>query len=229
MVKKGRKPKKDKKDKKDKKPKKVQQKLTTGSVDNAQKAATHQKFINRGNSPQSTPKKDNIKSPVVPKATPVDEEPEGNLITIEEETIEEETESIKSDSTRKADTREYHFNDSDADNSWSDSVDKDNVLMEDEVNTVASNETSVIKKKDGKKMVLPKFTRYQMMILLDQTENDKFIEEINVDDQKSPVDRVREFLINFTAQMKKTDSDAKIISWKNEPNKKGIGATGSYL
>lgn len=116
-------------------------------------------------------------------------------------------------------TKDNHYNDSDGENSYANSIQSDDKsLNQDDENTVASDETSAIKKKDADKIILPKFTRYQMMILLDQTSNESPIEEEKQVEEKSPVERVKEFLNKFTTQVKKSDPEAKIISWKTNPN-----------
>ena len=91
------------------------------------------------------------------------------------------------------------------------------VETEDEVNTVASGETSIRNKKKLKKVILPSFTRYQIMIQMDQENRDSPIDE-EEDEDKSPAQRLRDILIAMVTQMKLFDPNSKIISWKTEPN-----------
>ena len=67
-----------------------------------------------------------------------------------------------------------HIDDtSEGENSW----DNDSKTEEDDANTVKSDETSNVSRKDQDKIILPKITRYQMMILLDKENNEAPIEE----------------------------------------------------
>ena len=121
------------------------------------------------------------------------------------------------DSSRSIATPKYlrgnhHYDDSDGENSWPGSS-----TSEDDDNTVNSNKTSVANKRDQRKIILPKFTRYQMMILLDQDSNETNIEE-NVQDSKSPSQRITEVLAALAIQAKTADVDSKIMSWKVAPN-----------
>ena len=125
-----------------------------------------------------------------------------------------DNQSTSSDTTKKNKNHDsYHYNDSDGENSW----DSDEDEKEDDVNTVSSDKTSQIKKKEGNKVILPSFTRYQFMVQLDQDTNETPILD-NDAEEKSPVDRMREFLIKMTNQIKSYDKDAKIISWKTSDN-----------
>ena len=220
---------------------KVQQKLKTNT-----KGAGKPKVapLPKKKPPKSptTPVQDNVQSPVLPKEDLDSPNNQGtlknksqSLIPIEEGNVEvnkavidltstegkTESDNVSdSDETIKPSTRVHHYNDSDGENSWTNvsTDDEQSFTQQDDENTVASNETSAIKKKYQNKIVLPNFIRYQMMIQLDQEGNDNLIDESKKDDKKSPVERVREFLISFTSQLKKFDSKAKVISWKTNPN-----------
>jgi hypothetical protein len=118
-------------------------------------------------------------------------------------------------STKKTsyDDQNHHYNDSDGEASWNSGKNS----FQDDENTVNSDKTSKISKKDLSKIILPKFTRYQMMILLDQENNEKAISE-NTEEDKSPTQRVMEVLASFVVQVKTADPDAKIMTWKTSPN-----------
>ena len=88
---------------------------------------------------------------------------------------------------------------------------------EDDENTVNSDKTSIRNKKKLKKMILPSFTRYQIMIQMDQENRDSPIAE-SEDEDKSPAQRLRDILISLVTQMNIFDPKAKIISWKTSPN-----------
>ena len=95
--------------------------------------------------------------------------------------------STASNQTHKATAKSHHYNDNDENESWQDE-------SEDEQNTVSSDKTSKVTKKDENKVVLPKFTRYQMMILLDQgSGNEESILDTESSD-KNPSQRILEFL-----------------------------------
>lgn len=127
------------------------------------------------------------------------------------ETINTDEASTTSNQTQKVEPKSHHYNDSEDNESWQ-------AESEDEQNTVSSDKTSKIKKRDEHKVVLPKFTRYQMMILLDQgPENDNGILDSKESD-KSPSQRIKEFLADFAKRVKKEDKDAKIMSWKTGSN-----------
>ena len=91
------------------------------------------------------------------------------------------------------------------------------VEEEDDENTVESGETSIRNKKKLKKMILPSFTRYQIMIQMDQENRDSPICD-DEDEEKSPAQRLRDILISLVTQVSIFDPKAKIISWKTEPN-----------
>ena len=109
---------------------------------------------------------------------------------------------------------EYHYNDNDDENSWKD---ESTVLEEDNINTVNSDKTSKVNQSEAQKVTLPPFIRYQMMILLDQNQDDSLIAE-ETEEEKSPLERIRDFLISLVGQFKIYDKDTKIISWKNAGN-----------
>ena len=119
--------------------------------------------------------------------------------------------STSSSQTAKAKTKSHHYNDTEEEASWT-------AEDEDEVNTVSSDKTSRVTRKNGNKLILPKFTRYQMMILLDQGEASEMSVLDDKDKDKSPSQRIREFLVQFVAQTKKADKDSKIMSWKTDSN-----------
>ena len=87
---------------------------------------------------------------------------------------------------------------------------------EDDVNTVDSDKTSIYHNGNKNKIILPKMTRYQLMISLDQ-HNETFNPE-ETEEIRSPIQRVREILIKMVGQMKTVDPEAEIMSWKCEPN-----------
>jgi hypothetical protein len=113
----------------------------------------------------------------------------------------------------KSDYKHNHLNDSDGEHSWSDSAAG---TKEDDANTISSDKTSKVHKGNTNNIVLPKFTRYQLMILLDQNYSQQAISEDN-NDEKSPTERVLELLAKFTEQTYKYDPEANIMSWKTDP------------
>ena len=125
---------------------------------------------------------------------------------------EEDDSSIASKATIRTKLKSHHYNDTDEDGSWN------NVTEEDEEHTVRSDVTSKVDKTNSGKIMLPKFTRYQMMILLDQGESNgkSILEEKDVD--KNPSQRILEFLASFVEQTKKLDRDSRIMSWKTTGN-----------
>ena len=124
---------------------------------------------------------------------------------------EDDNESTASENTVKAKTKAHHYNDNEENESWNEST------QEDETNTVDSNSTSIRDKTINNRVKLPKFTRYQMMLLLDQKDSNVNILDSN-DKDKHPSQRVLEFLASFVDQIKKADKDAKVMSWKTSPN-----------
>ena len=112
-----------------------------------------------------------------------------------------------------SDDKHNHLNDSDGEHSWSGSTVG---TKEDDANTISSDKTSKVHKGNTNNIVLPQFTRYQIMILLDQNNSQQSIAEDN-NDEKSPTERVLELLAKFTEQTYKYDPDANIMSWKTDP------------
>ena len=89
---------------------------------------------------------------------------------------------------------------------------------EDDDNTIDSNQTSTYRRRDMDKLILPPFTRYQIMISLDKNDPFNMSEEINEEELKPPAQRVRDALISLATQINIYDQEAKIISWKTDPN-----------
>ena len=111
----------------------------------------------------------------------------------------EEGKSVASDKTVKG-KGGYHYNDSDGENSCKGRESDDEsesseeyALVEDDENLVNSNKTSVVNKKNASKVIIPPFTRYQMMIQLEQATNDAAIEEEKEGDD-NPLEKIRVFL-----------------------------------
>ena len=121
-------------------------------------------------------------------------------------------EQIVINETDNSNEKQNHLKDSNEEHSWSGSTE----TIEDDVNTISSDKTSKVHKGNSNKTVLPKFTRYQIMILLDQNSNQQIISEDNNED-KSPTERILEVLAKFADQIYKYDPDANIMSWKTEP------------
>ena len=111
-------------------------------------------------------------------------------------------------------TKKHHFHDSDDEHSWYDP----SITSEDDANTINSNETSKFHKGNQTKVVLPKFTRYQMMILLDQDQNQTSADNLAEEQDKTPSQRVREFLAQLTEKIYEYDKDAQVMTWKTESN-----------
>ena len=87
----------------------------------------------------------------------------------------------------------------------------DELESEDDANTIESDKTSVVKKKDAKKVVPPKYIRYQLMIPPDATTT---ITDVAQADYGSNAQRIRDILISLTTQLQILDDGCKIISWK---------------
>ena len=96
-----------------------------------------------------------------------------------------ENDSVASSMTSSP-TKKHHFHDSDKEHSWYDP----SQTSEDDVNTIDSNETSKFHKGNESKISLPKFTRYQMMTLLDQEQNQNFTSNLADEQDKSPSQRL---------------------------------------
>ena len=110
---------------------------------------------------------------------------------------------------------QFRYDESSTSDSYSE---ESSELAEDDDNTINSDTTSTLKKKDADKTVLPQFTRYQLMILLDKNDPFNMLDEINEDELKSPAQRVRDILISMVTQVQLFDPEAKVISWKTTPN-----------
>ena len=95
--------------------------------------------------------------------------------------------------------------------------DNNSNTSQDNDDTVGSNNTSKRSKKNDSKLTLPPFTRYQLMILLDQENRDSPVDE-DEGEEKSPAQRLRDVLVSLATQIKIFDSEAKVISWKTSPN-----------
>ena len=125
--------------------------------------------------------------------------------------------SVASDQTSRteinANHSNHHYNDSDGEASWNVSA-----TTQDDENTVNSNETSKYNKGNENKVVLPAFTRYQMMILLDPENKEEEIKENSDQQENSPAQRIAEKLSSFTQHMVSIDKEARIMSWKTSPN-----------
>lgn len=136
---------------------------------------------------------------------------DNGTITIEDK---KDSNSKTSDKTEvNQNTVEYHYNDSDGKISWKEVT----MVKGDDKNTVNSDQRSQVKRSDEKKMILPSFIRYQMMILLDQNHDESLIAEV-IEEEKSPLEIIRDFLNSLVGQLKIHDKDTKIISWKNAGN-----------
>lgn len=152
-------------------------------------------------------KKENVKAPVTSSPSAVSQKNSSNIkekdndddsVTQRKLTFLEEAENEDSECD---DEEEYN----------------EQVESEDEVNTVSSDKTTQRGKKKQSKKVLPPFTWYQLMIQLDQENNDSPIEDKDTEG-KTPAQRLRDILITFVTQMHIYDPQAKIISWKTDPN-----------
>ena len=94
---------------------------------------------------------------------------------------------------------------------------------EDEVNTITSDETSKRGRATQNKKVAPKFTRYQLMIKMNDTNKDSPIQIESTEEEKSPTQRVRDILASFYSQMRQYDSKSRLISWKARPDFSQLG------
>jgi len=118
---------------------------------------------------------------------------------------------------QKNNTTHRYFQDQDQDQEEYD-FENESLESQDDDNTIDSNNTSIYSKNNMDQVVLPKFVRYQMMILLDHKDPIKMTVEQEGDELLSPAQRVREVFIELTSQIKKHDNEARMISWKTTPN-----------
>ena len=84
---------------------------------------------------------------------------------------------------------------------------------EDDIDTIDSGETSIISsKKEADKEVPPKFIRYRFVIELNHL-------DLHNDDKNdyTPEEKYRQIFWDLAKYIKQIDSDAKFISWKNNP------------
>jgi hypothetical protein len=89
---------------------------------------------------------------------------------------------------------------------------------EDDLNTVGSGNTTVRNKKTESKPVLPPFVRYQLMIMLGEENDIGSTGEEDDNEEKSPTEIVREYLIKFYKEMKRCDDKSEIVSYIMSPN-----------
>lgn len=92
---------------------------------------------------------------------------------------------------------------------------------EDDINTIASDQTSHFNKKtEANKQVPPRCVRYQVSFVLSDVDNELLAQEFKgnevTDNQLCTLSRVRKVMIDFYTQMRKVDPDSLIISWKEE-------------
>ena len=91
---------------------------------------------------------------------------------------------------------------------------------EDDINTIASDTTSVYNNKHSDKDVPPVFVRYQFMANLDKVDMDNLLrgndELIKNADNLTDSARYREVFIHLTQYLKSLDPNASFVSWKNE-------------
>ena len=209
-------PKKAKKAKKKASSEKVQQKLQMPKEARGKKT----KNAVSPNRPSKTPSPKNKSNGNTGTTTPLSNDKE-NAARSKEETPNSkntDTDTIDSNDTSAATeqnkaNRTTHYNDSDGEASW-----KLSATSQDDANTINSNETSKYHKGNADKLVLPQFTRYQMMILLDPENKETTISEDDDKGTKAPAIRIAEVLSAFTDNVYSNDKDAKIMSWKTAPN-----------
>ena len=84
--------------------------------------------------------------------------------------------------------------------------------QQDEVNTIASGETSIVNRKNMDKIVPPKYVRYQLMIPPEDADDEQ---EVNENSYKENVERIKGILTTLSTQIRVFDEKAEIISWKN--------------
>ena len=94
---------------------------------------------------------------------------------------------------------------------------------EDDINTVNSDQTSKRGQETQRRITVPRFIRYQLMIKLDSNNKDTPINVDENDEDKSPAQRLRDILSTLHAQMRTYDSKAMLISWKNSPDFSYLG------
>ena len=140
-------------------------------------------------------------------------------VTSDSNSSDEDSGTVKESNTKQISQRlqKVRFGEAPDENSDDESSDESQT-KEDSDNTVNSGETTTISKKNMNKVVLPPFTRYQIMILLDQENKQNLVAENDDDDEKAPLQRLRDVLVSMTTQIKIFDEKAKIISWKTSPN-----------
>ena len=85
------------------------------------------------------------------------------------------------------------------------------INYQDEINTIDSGKTSVFRKKDLKKTVIPKYVRYQLMI---PPEDDQG--EVTEAGYRDNMARIKEVLTTLVTQLRIVDEKAEIISWRSK-------------
>lgn len=98
----------------------------------------------------------------------------------------------------------------------SSSLHTNSFTQEDDDNTINSNETTTHHKQKQNSNTLPPYTRYQMMILLDQDSDNKPIDEN--EEIKPTLLRIQQLFQSLLKELNNIDSSAKIISWQTTPN-----------
>ena len=89
-----------------------------------------------------------------------------------------------------------------------------NVLKEDNIDTIASGETSKItSNEEANKQVPPKFIRYRFLTELDNLD----LTNNNGTDEITTKEKFKQIFCNLVKFINTIDSDAKTISWKNQP------------
>ena len=123
----------------------------------------------------------------------------------------------KIESTRKTASKIEGVKELDDDDEYHDDDDESGEI-EDDLNTINSDETSKRGRSTLNKKVPPKFIRYQMMVKMDESNKDSPIQIDKMQEEKSPSQRLRDILATFHAQMKTYDSKSRLISWKSSPD-----------
>ena len=90
---------------------------------------------------------------------------------------------------------------------------KDPTLTQDDVNTIGSGKTSVIRKKDMGKVVIPPYVRFQMMIPPEIEDEEGDGADTNYRDN---YDRIKEILTTLVTQLRILDEKVEVISWRSK-------------
>ena len=86
---------------------------------------------------------------------------------------------------------------------------------QDDENTIGSGKTSIVRRRDMNKVVIPSYVRFQFMIPPESGEEE---EDDDNPEYRENYDRIREILNTLVTQIRILDEKAEIISWRTKDN-----------